>query len=303
MTTTDSATIDGDLTGGVNAANGLTILAGGLYMTGGAATITAGGVAVDTLGATITSSVGTNEVLHVTATSTSYATSSALKMTTATAAAGSYDLIKGVVAGSTEVWAARANGVMLAKGGLDATGGGVSVVTGGLRLITQDVTAGAGLIVKSTTPATSDAAHIHATSGSFANNAVITGATTRQPSSSFYALSLHAAANNLLEVRGDGLTTVDTNLLVLAGGMTVEAGGFVTTDTGVEVATNGMRVNAGGMTITDGALSVKGTAASLITQSKYYEPALNLQATSATFTGSVLSVEVSWFGSRRAEAA
>lgn len=132
LTTTDTITIDGDLTGGVSADNGLTILAGGLNIENAPATITDGGIAVKTLGATISSGGMTEDVAVVSATSGSY-TSSVVSVATATTGAGSFELIQAVAGNSTEVWAARANGVMFVANGMTVASG-ATVKAGGLRV-------------------------------------------------------------------------------------------------------------------------------------------------------------------------
>jgi len=193
MIGSDDAVIDGNLVGGVDTSNGLTILAGGLVVDNAGVTVSSGGVAVDTLGASISSHASDNEVLHVTASSGSFGSStSVVKASTATVGAGTFDLLTALSTNSSEVFAVRANGLLAVPFGMHTTGGGVNVKGGGLRVTSGGVavTDGGGHITNDAV-ATSPALVISASDGTNSYGGdVLVGQTTRAAGTAFNMLTL-----------------------------------------------------------------------------------------------------------------
>ena len=139
---------------------------------------------------------------------------------------------------------------------------GETITSGGLRVVAGGVTIAVGGM--SVADSSANVLLVYAGSSSYANTVAVIDTNTVS-GTGFSLLDVRTQGNSLVRVRGDG------RLFVARGG--------------VEVVSGGLTVDVDGATIADGGLSVSSSSKTA--------PAVLVQATSASFTGTVAEFSAS----------
>ncbi|KAF0688123.1 hypothetical protein As57867_020163, partial [Aphanomyces stellatus] len=173
-------------------------------------------------------------------------------------------------------------GATVNSGGLKVNAAGATIYQGGLVVVDggADITDTAQLI-----PAIAG----HSSHAAFQSTVARFETTVLAAATTFYLLELKAAGAQIMDVRGDGRTTV-------------RQGGFVVMLGGATISANGLTVTAGGFTVADGGESITSTlttgAVTTITASNtgYTTGAGVLQVISATSAASTFYLLQAWSG-------
>lgn len=202
-----------------------------------------GGLYVKDTATTLETSSTTSSAAVVTSPLGSGYTGDVLSVTANQALGTTYNLVH-VLANThtSSLFAVRGDGqVTSQRGGVVVVTDGVTVTDGGMSIQRDDTTASSAQII--------------AKGASFTGNALYLKS-DKAAGDDFHLLRVYASTTELVNIAGNGLTTVKQGGLdVITGGATVRSGKLMV-DSGVTVTAGGLAVATGGTTLVDGGLFV-----------------------------------------------